>query len=267
MSILARIVEERRADAARMREHPGIESLREAAVRASPRRPFAGALDPRRGSPGLRIIAEVKKASPSKGVIREDFDPVAIARSYDRAGAAAISVLTEERHFQGKGEYLARIRPGTSAPLLRKDFIVDPVQVWESRALGADAILLIAAAIPDAGELGALAGEAAAAGLEVLWEVHDERDMERVAPFEPAMVGINNRDLKTFHVSIETTRRLLPLVPGGALAVSESGFSTADELRALSDWGVHAFLIGETLMRARDPGEALGRLLAGEASP
>ena len=267
MSILARIVEERRADAGRLRAQRGIESFREDALRAPPVRPFAGALDPRRGRPGLRIIAEVKKASPSKGVIREDFDPVAIARSYDRAGAAAISVLTEEAHFQGRPEYLAAIRPGTSAPLLRKDFIVDPVQVWESRALGADAILLIAAALPDDGELGALGADASAAGLEVLWEVHDERDMERVARFGPAVVGINNRDLKTFRVSIETTRRLLPLVPEGALAVSESGFSTADELRALTDWGVHAFLIGETLMRAPDPGEALGRLLSGGGPP
>jgi len=267
VSILARIVAARRADAERMRAQRGIDGLRDDARRAPRRREFADALDPRRGPPGFRIIAEVKKASPSKGVIREDFDPVAIARSYDKAGAAAISVLTEEAHFQGRPEYLEAIRPETSAPLLRKDFIVDPVQVWESRVLGADAILLIAAALPNDAELGALGSEASAAGLEVLWEVHDEKDMERVARFEPAVVGINNRDLSTFQVSIDTTRRLLPLVPEGALAVSESGFSTADELRTLSDWGVHAFLIGETLMRARDPGAALRLLLGGEASP
>jgi indole-3-glycerol phosphate synthase len=261
VSILEKIAEARRADVARLRAETDIEDLRLEALRAPLPRGFARAIDPRLAPPGLRVIAEVKKASPSRGVIREDFDPLEIARSYARGGAAALSVLTEERHFQGSPEHVRAIRPAVSAPILRKDFIVDVCQVWESRRLGADAILLIAALLPDA-ELGALSREAAEHGLDVLWEVHDEEEMERVARFEPAVIGINNRDLRTFEVSLETTRRLLPSAPAGAIVVSESGFSTAEELCRLSGWGVHAFLIGESLMRARDPGEALRRLLA-----
>jgi indole-3-glycerol phosphate synthase len=212
-----------------------------------------------------RVIAEVKKASPSRGVIRADFDPVRIARAYAAGGAAALSVLTDEKHFQGKPEFLEAIRGEVDLPILRKDFLIDPYQVWESRALGADAILVILAAVDDA-LAASLAREARDLGMDVLWEVHDGEDLRRASAFAPALVGINNRALKTFAVTLETTRRLLPDVPRGAVAVSESGFSTRDELEAMASWGAGAFLIGESLMRAADPGEALRALVRREAA-
>jgi indole-3-glycerol phosphate synthase len=241
-----------------------MELLRERALEAFPPRSLAEALVRRDGS-GFRIIAEVKKASPSKGLIRADFDPVAIARAYERSGAAAISVLTDEKHFQGRLSYLEAIRRVARLPLLRKDFIVDPYQVWESRAAGADAILLIAQAIPDDAHLARLAREAAHLGMDVLWEVHDRGDLERVLPLEPGILGINNRNLRDFNVTIETTHDLLPDIPAGVITVSESGFTCREDLECLSRWGVHAFLIGEHLMRQEDPGVALARLLGSDS--
>jgi indole-3-glycerol phosphate synthase len=249
--------------AARARAVP-IEEVRARAGRAPPPRSLRDALRARPGGGGLRIIAEVKKASPSRGVLREAFDPVAIARAYEAAGAAAVSVITDERHFQGRPEFLQAIRAEVGLPLLRKDFIVDPYQVWESRALGADAALLILAAIPEDARISALARQAAELGMDVLWEVHDLADLERVIPLEPALIGINNRDLRTFEVSLETTRNLLPRVPTGALVVSESGFFTRDDIVAMAARGVDAFLIGEGLIRAPDPGAALAGLIRGE---
>jgi indole-3-glycerol phosphate synthase len=260
MSVLERILESKRREvSARQRARPLAEIA--AAARRAPRsRGFAAALE--RPSAGLRVIGEVKKASPSRGVIREDFDPVAIARAYEAGGAAAISVLTDEEFFAGSLEHLEAVRRSVSLPLLRKDFLIDRYQVLESRAAGADAVLLILAALDD-GALRELAGEAERLGMDVLWEVHDLEEARRVRQFSPRLVGVNNRDLRTFEVSLETTRRLVPELPEGALVVSESGFSTREELEALRRWGAGAFLIGESLVRARDPAAALRRLVDG----
>ena len=212
---------------------------------------------------GLRIIAEVKKASPSRGVIREDFDPVALARAYAGNGAAALSVLTDEKYFQGKLEFLERIREAVPLPILRKDFVIDPYQVRESRARGADAILLIVAAL-DRAELGSLLAEARAAELQCLVEVHSEAELDAAADAGAEIIGINNRDLRTFEVDLETTRRLAPKVPAGAIAVCESGIHTRADLEDMAASGVRCFLIGESLMRAADPGARLRALLGGK---
>lgn len=264
MTLLEKILRVKRQEVAERRKAAPLSEL-ESAARAAPSvRSLRASLSRSTGAP--RIIAEVKKASPSKGVIREDFEPLAVARAYARGGAAGISVLTDRQFFQGSLEHLKAIRRDLpEIPLLRKDFIIDPYQVRESRAAGADAILLILAAIDDAG-LRLLAGEAASLGMEVLYEVHDAEELERLREVEPRLVGINNRDLRTFEVSLETTRRLLPRVPEGALVVSESGFSAASEIEMMRGWGVDAFLIGESLLRAPDPGEALAALIAGVAS-
>jgi len=237
-----------------------IEVLRRRADEVSAPRGFGAALRLATGLP--RIIAEVKKASPSKGVIRADFDPVAIAHAYEAAGAAAISVLTDEPFFQGKLEYLEAVRKAVALPVLRKDFLIDRYQVWEARAFGADAVLLILAALPDDALVADLAGEARGIGVDILWEVHDEEDLRRALLHAPEIVGVNNRNLRTFEVTLETTRRLLPWIPEGAVAVSESGFFEREEIDRMLSWGVGAFLIGESLLRAEDPGAALGRLLA-----
>lgn len=263
MTVLERILESKRAEISRHRLDVPVEDLQRIVREAPQPRSLAAALARRgEGVPELRVIAEVKKASPSKGVIRADFDAVGIARTYAAAGAAAISVITDEEYFQGHLEHLRAIRDSVSPPLLRKDFIVDPYQLWEARAAGADAVLLIAAALPD-DVLLSLSEEAAALEMEVLWEVHDQGELDRVKQFSPQLVGINNRDLRTFEVNLETTRRLAPEVPEGAAVVSESGFFTREELVEVRRWGVDAFLIGESLLRAEDPGAALQALLEG----
>jgi len=282
LTILDKILDAKRREVeVRSREAPP-RVLEPRAAAAPPVRSLSGALrcpaEPapdRSGSggpssPGARIpvIAEVKKASPSRGVIRRDFDPVWIAKAYEGSGAAAISVLTDEPFFQGRLEYLEAIRSAVALPILRKDFIVDGYQVLEARAAGADALLLILAAVPDDGALGALAAEASRLGMEILWEVHDRDDLLRALRFRPRILGINNRNLKTFEVSLETTRALLPEIPPDVVVVSESGFFHREELLRMRGWGVDAFLIGESLMRADDPGAALARLvLPGGVSP
>jgi indole-3-glycerol phosphate synthase len=274
VTILDRILEDKRREVASRATEAGWDQVRMRARAASPPRGFARALrgdgeepgagagtvpgiGPGLGDPAYRIIAEVKKASPSKGLIRADFDPVAIARAYERGGASALSILTDEPYFQGRLEYLDAARGAVSLPCLRKDFIIDPFQVWEARGAGADAILLILAAFDDDALASALAGAASELGMDVLWEVHDEAECDRVLRFAPALVGINNRDLRTFEVSLETSKRLRGRVPPEVLVVSESGFHRREELELLSGWGVGAFLIGESLMRAADPGAAL----------
>jgi len=268
MSFLERILAEKRREVeersrsvplkdleARAGLAPAVRSLKRALRPGGPPGPGA------HGAEKPRVLAEVKKASPSKGVIREDFDPVGIARAYERAGAAAISVLTDGPFFQGSLDHLRAIREAVALPLLRKDFIVDPYQVWESRAAGADAILLILAAVPDDNRMADLAREARELGLEILWEVHDAGDLRRAIALGPEIIGINNRSLRTFEVSLETTRSLLPGIPPGVVKVSESGFARREEIETMRGWGVDAFLIGESLMRAPDPGAALGMLL------
>lgn len=255
--ILDEIVRHRRADVASARATVPESVLRDSAVYREPRRGFLAAL--RR--PGRHVIAEVKKASPSKGVIRADFDPLAIAREYAASGASAISVLTEERHFQGKGEYLTAIRAAVPVPLLRKDFLFDPYQVTEARALGADAVLLILAMLDEALflELQSAAGET---GLDVLVEVHDEDELERALAAKAPLIGVNNRDLRTFATSLAVSERLAARVGSAAVLVAESGIDSPADIARLERCGVSRFLIGETLMRAPHPGEKLRQLLA-----
>lgn len=213
---------------------------------------------------GRTIIAEVKKASPSKGVIRADFEPLSLAKTYDTNGAAAISVLTESRFFQGSLDYLRLIREHVRCPLLRKDFLFDPYQVYEARAYGASAILLIVAILSD-GQMKELGALARSLGLDCLVEVHDEAELRRAVACGAELLGINNRDLRTFHTTIETSERLVRLVPPGTTVVSESGLSHSEQLTRLESLGVKAFLIGETFMAAADPGAPLRELIRGAA--
>jgi indole-3-glycerol phosphate synthase len=211
---------------------------------------------------GRAIIAEVKKASPSKGIIRADFEPLSLAQIYAASGAAAISVLTERQFFQGSLEFLRLIREQVALPLLRKDFLFDPYQVYEARAFGASAILLIVAILSD-GQLTELRTLAHALGLDCLIEVHDEAELRRALTCGVQLLGINNRDLRTFHTTIETSERLLRLVPPEVTVVSESGLSRHEQLSRLEAQGARAFLIGETFMAAPDPGVPLRALLRG----
>jgi indole-3-glycerol phosphate synthase len=211
---------------------------------------------------GPVVIAEVKKASPSKGVIRPDFDHLKIAESYVRNGAAALSVLTDEKFFQGSLRYLAEIRERTTVPLLRKDFIIEAYQVHEARAYGADAILLIAAAL-EPEQLSALHGEAERLGLDVLVEVHSAEELDALRGVGISIVGVNNRDLRTFETSLDVTVRLASRIPEGALLVSESGIRYGADVAMLMSHGVNAVLVGESLMKAADPGLALAELLEG----
>ena len=224
-------------------------------------RGFMKALQARVAIGGTAVIAEVKKASPSMGVIRASFDPVAIAESYAAAGATCLSVLTDEMYFQGSGRYLRLIRAAVGLPLLRKDFIVDEYQIVEARALGADAILLIVAALSD-DELAAFTRLAHDLGLDVLVEVHDEAECERALKLPLRVIGVNNRNLHDFSVSLDTTRRIKAMVPTDYLVVSESGIHTRADIDALQADGVSAFLVGGALMQADDPGAALAALLA-----
>jgi indole-3-glycerol phosphate synthase len=214
--------------------------------------------------PGRTIIAEVKKASPSKGVIRADFEPLSLAKTYEANGAAAISVLTETRFFQGNLDYLRVIHEQVRRPLLRKDFLFDPYQVYEARAFGASAILLIVAILSD-GQMNELGALARSLGLDCLVEVHDEAELERALACGAELLGVNNRDLRTFHTTIETSERLVRLIPKHLLVVSESGLSRREQLTRLESLGVRAFLIGETFMAAPDPGVPLRALIRGEA--
>jgi indole-3-glycerol phosphate synthase len=257
--ILDEIVEARRADVARAKRATPVAALEARPAYSAPRRGFAAALRGRAPA----VIAEVKQASPSKGVIRADCDPVVIARGYAAAGAAAISVLTEERYFRGRLEDLEPIRAAVDVPLLRKDFLFDPYQLIEARAWGADAVLLIVAML-DSRQLADLHAAATSLGLDVLVEAHTAAEIECAAAAGATVIGVNNRDLQTFVTTLATAERLRPLVPVGALAVAESGIETPADVARLRSAGYQAFLVGESLMRAADPGAALRALLAGE---
>jgi indole-3-glycerol phosphate synthase len=206
------------------------------------------------------VIAEHKRRSPSRGVIREDLEPADVARSYEEAGAAALSVLTDEPFFGGRIEHLIAAREATHLPVLRKDFVVDPWQVWEARAASADAVLLIVAALRD-GELEHLINLAGEAGMDALVEVHDRGELDRARGAGARIVGVNSRNLKTMEVSLETALSLVADIPGGLVTVAESGIRTGGDIRRLRQAGFHAFLIGERLMSAPDPGAALRSLL------
>ncbi|HEY3304998.1 MAG TPA: indole-3-glycerol phosphate synthase TrpC [Candidatus Binatia bacterium] len=233
--------------------------LRERPPFALPTRGFAASLAGR-SQRRRHIVAEIKRASPSQGVIRQDFDPVKIAGDFAANGASALSVLTEERFFRGSLTYLEQIRSRVSIPLLRKDFTLDEYQLLEARSFGADAALLIVALL-DPALLKELIAQAAALSLDALVEVHTESELERALEAGARLVGINNRDLKTFEVKLETTERLLPLVPPGIVVVCESGFHGAEQIERVEALGARVFLIGEALMRAPDPGAKLKELL------
>jgi indole-3-glycerol phosphate synthase len=222
-------------------------------------RGFEAALRAKIAGGRAAVIAEVKKASPSKGVLREHFDPPAIAASYERGGAACLSVLTDVQFFQGSPEYLRAAREACSLPVLRKDFLVDPYQVYEARCWGADCVLLIVAALDDA-RLAELEDCALGLGMDVLVEVHGADELDRALALRTPLLGINNRDLRSFEVSLDTTLSLLARIPPDRLVVTESGILGHDDVRRMRDAGVHAFLVGEAFMRAPDPGVALQAL-------
>jgi indole-3-glycerol phosphate synthase len=229
--------------------------------RAPTVRSFRKALQARRPA----LIAEIKKRSPSAGILRPDFDPVTIAQEYEASGAAAISVVTEVKHFSGGLEILAKLRWNCKIPLMRKDFLLDPYQILEARHAGADAVLLIAALL-DTSSLREMRAEAESIGMEALVEVHDEGELDRALESGAAMIGVNNRDLRTFEVSLDTALRLARRMPGNVVAVAESGIRSADDVRQLMDAGYHGLLIGEQLMRAPSPGAALSQLFPRAAS-
>ncbi len=245
-SILEKIVAEKKREVAEKARSLPLTVLKERVSTRKAPRDFAAAI---KGN-GLKLIAEVKKASPSRGVLVKDFDPVALARTYAQSGASAVSVLTEVANFQGRLEYLAQIRDKVSLPLLRKDFIFDEYQIYETATSGADALLLIAAILSPA-QLGKLLKLSYSLGLACLVEVHDEHELVKALNSGAEIIGINNRDLNTFKTDIETTHRLRPLVPYGKIVVSESGIGHREDVKKLKDWGIDAILVGEALVTAQ----------------
>ncbi|MBD3314744.1 MAG: indole-3-glycerol phosphate synthase TrpC [Chitinivibrionales bacterium] len=250
-TILDTIIEHKKREIRALREHRS-----DFRGRTDTKRPFIKNLAK---CPAPAIIAEVKKASPSKGIIREDFDPAAIARVYDKGGADAVSVLTDERFFCGSTDYLTTIRETVPRPVLRKDFIIDPLQVEQTASLNADAMLLIAAALSD-GQMEELFAAASELAIDPLIEIHNEGELERVMRLEPPLIGINNRDLATFKTDISVTLRLIAAIPRTTLVVSESGIFGQDETKPLIAAGVRAILVGESLMRSENPAALIDRL-------
>jgi indole-3-glycerol phosphate synthase len=253
VTILERILEVKRAEIAAAKRRVPLSELE--AATAPPPRDFMGALRARRPA----VIAEIKKASPSRGVLRADFDPAAIARSYEAGGAACLSVLTDRQFFQGDVAHLAAARGACALPVLRKDFVIDAYQVFESRAAGADCILLIAACL-EQDEMRELERVAQGQGMAVLVEVHDAAELEAALALNTPLIGINNRNLKTFETRLETTLELLPRVPPERVVVTESGIRSPADVDHMRAAGVNTFLVGEAFMRERDPGAALIRL-------
>ncbi len=258
MTMLDRILETKRADVAARKATMSLADLDAKIETVSAPRGFRAALDAKTGH---ALIAEVKKASPSKGLIRADFDPPAHARAYEAGGAACLSVLTDERWFQGADAFLEQARAAVSIPVLRKDFMVDPWQVHESRALGADAILIIVAALDDT-QMQEIEAAAIECGMDALVEVHDAAEMERAARLKSRLIGVNNRDLRDFTVDFQRTYELVGRAPQGSTFVAESGLTTRADLDAMAEHGIHCFLIGEALMREHDV-EAATRALIG----
>ena len=261
--ILEKIVAVKREEVAAARKKTSLEAVRFDAESRVLTRDFTGALRTKIAAGAAAVIAEIKKASPSKGVLRPEFVPADIAQSYaegdGKVSAACLSVLTDRQFFQGGVDYLKQARASCDLPVLRKDFIVDAYQVYESRAMGADAILLIAACLDDA-QMREFEAMAAGLDMAVLVEVHDGAELERALKLRTPLVGVNNRNLRTFEVSVQTTIDLLAQVPADRLLVTESGIATRADVAKLRAAGVHAFLVGEAFMRADEPGEALAGL-------
>ena len=264
--ILARILERKREEIAAGARAAPLAEMRRRAADAPPPRGFRAAIEAEIGEGRPAVIAELKRASPSRGVIRRDFDPSRIAAGYERGGAAALSVLTDRDFFQGAPDHLRAARAATALPALRKDFLIDPWQVHEARAMGADCVLLIVAALDDVllRELAELAGELR---LDTLVEVHDEAELDRALRVPAPLIGINNRDLRTFETSLATTERLAPRTPADRRTVTESGIASRDDVAGLRAHGVHAFLVGEAFMSAPDPGERLAALFGDVPGP
>ena len=259
--VLQRILARKQEEVSARREQVSLFELKTRSASMPPPRGFADAIEAKIAMGQPAVIAEIKKASPSKGVIRADFDPVAIARSYEAGGAACLSVLTDIDFFHGSDDDLRQARAACALPVLRKDFIVDAYQLYEARVMGADCVLLIAAALDDArlSEFAFIAGEL---GMDVLVEIHDLDELERALPVPARLLGINNRDLRSFDVRLQATLDLQPMVPADRVLVTESGIRTPADVALMRDAGVHAFLVGEAFMREPDPGAALRGLFA-----
>lgn len=259
--ILEKILSVKREEVAAAKNRVPLDALGRQARDADTPRDFVGAIRAKIEAGRAAVIAEVKKASPSKGVLREDFDPAAIARSYASHGAACLSVLTDRQFFQGAPEYLMQARAASGLPVLRKDFMIDCYQVYEARAMGADCILLIVAALEDE-TMRELEQAALDLGMAVLVEVHDGAELDRALRLRTPLLGINNRNLRTFETRLETTLDLLDRIPVGRIVVTESGILAPVDVGRMRSAGVHAFLVGEAFMRAPDPGVELGRIFA-----
>jgi indole-3-glycerol phosphate synthase len=259
--ILDKIVAVKREEVAAALKQKSLAVVRADAESRVLTRDFEGAMRAKIAAGQAAVIAEIKKASPSKGVLRAEFIPADIAQSYAEFGAACLSVLTDKQFFQGSVDYLKQARASCDLPVLRKDFMIDVYQVYEARAMGADAILLIAACLEDA-QMAEMEAVARSLDMAVLVEVHDRAELERALKLKTRLVGINNRNLKTFEVSLQTTLDMLPEVPKDRLLVTESGIQTAADVQRMREAHVHAFLVGEAFMRANEPGEALAQLFA-----
>jgi indole-3-glycerol phosphate synthase len=259
LNVLERIMAVKRAEVAAARAAVPLAALELRVRDAEPVRDFVSSMTATIASGKAAVIAEIKRASPSRGVLREDFDPAGIARSYESGGAACLSVLTDRQFFQGAPEHLQAARAACKLPVLRKDFIYDPYQVHEARAMGADCILLIAACL-SLEDMKRLEAQAQALGMAVLVEVHDAAELDLALQLHTPLVGINNRDLRTFETRLETTLGLLPRIPAGRTVVTESGILSSEHVARMRGRGVNAFLVGEAFMRAPDPGAALRSL-------
>jgi indole-3-glycerol phosphate synthase len=255
-TVLDRILADKRLEVAARKATTSLAELKAQLADKPAARGFIAALRAQVASGNAAVIAEIKKASPSKGVIREDFDPVAIAESYAAGGAACLSVLTDEKYFQGHDDFLVAARAAVDLPALRKDFVVEEYQLFEARNLGADCVLLIVAAL-DIIQLTVLHHTARGLGLDVLMEVHNPVELEAALSLQPGLIGINNRNLKTFETTLDTTYGLLKSIPDDVLVVTESGIRTRDDVLAMREHDVHCFLVGEAFMRAANPGAAL----------
>jgi indole-3-glycerol phosphate synthase len=259
--ILDKIVAVKREELAASLRHKPLDVVRADAESRVLTRDFEGAMRAKIAAGQAAVIAEIKKASPSKGVLRAEFIPADIAQSYAEFGAACLSVLTDKQFFQGSVDFLKQARASCDLPVLRKDFMIDAYQIYEARAIGADAVLLIAACLDDA-QMADMEAVARSLDMAVLVEVHDRAELDRALKLKTRLVGINNRNLKTFEVSLQTTLDMLPDVPADRLLITESGIQTPEDVRRMREAKVHAFLVGEAFMRADEPGEALATLFA-----